>query len=337
MCSKVSEKSNHMRNKAALSFIAILIIMFFATGCAKQAQPVQRTGFMLDTVITVTVYQCENNDADDIISGAFDICSYYESIFSNTVSGSDISRINCAGGRTVTVSEDTSDILKTAVRYSELTDGAFDVTISPVSALWDFKSGKAAVPDESRIREALTHVDYRNIVISGNTVCLKDPEAAIDLGGIAKGYIADRMKEYMVSHGTDSAIINLGGNIDAIGENTDRTEFNIGIQKPFAEQNEIITAVKIKDLSVVSSGPYERYFERDGRIYHHILDTDTGYPAETGLNGVTILSERSVDGDALSTSCFVLGYEKGKKLIQEMNRTDPSIKAVFIDSENRVE
>lgn len=327
-----------MRKQIVL-VITILLSVLQITGCAASTQPVQKTGFYLDTVISVTIYAISGNSgfnsdtADDIINGSFEVCSHYEDMFSNTISSSDISRINAAAGRPEAVSSDTVDILNTALKYSKLTDGAFDVTISPVSSLWDFKSENPVPPDSTSINEALKHVGYKNIAISGNTVTLLDDKAAIDLGGIAKGYIADRMKEYLSGQGVTSAIINLGGNVLAIGKNSDGSDFSIGIQKPFAEQNTVLTTVKVDDLSVVSSGPYERYFRYNGKLYHHILDPATGYPVDSGLNGVTIISEKSVDGDALSTSCFVLGAEKGRKLISTLD----SVKAVFINSDNEVE
>ena len=176
------------------------------------------------------------------------------------------------------------------------------------------------------IKEALSHVNYKNIVIDGNRIFLSDPKAAIDLGGIAKGYMADRLKEYLIKEGIESALINLGGNILAIGSKPDGTPFNLGIQKPFEKHGVTITSVKTVDSSVVSSGVYERYFKTDDALYHHILNSKTGFPYNNGLLGVTILSEKSVDGDALSTSCFALGLEDGMKLIQSLDGVD----AIFV-------
>ncbi len=257
---------------------------------------------------------------------------------------SDVGRINSADGAEVTVSKDTIKLLKTAVHYAELTDRAFDVTIYPVSRLWDFSSGEGIVPDPADISEALKHVDYSSIEINEEkcTVKLTDPEAEIDLGGIAKGYIADRLKEFLSGKGVNSAIINLGGNVITIGKNPNGNPFKIGVQKPFGETNEVLFPVESEDSSVVSSGPYERYFEKNGKFYFHILDTATGYPSESELNGVTIVSPDSVDGDALSTSCFVLGPEKGKELVRTINEekgltgTDREIKVYFVDKDNKV-
>ena len=154
----------------------------------------------------------------------------------------------------------------------------------------------------------------------------------IDPGAIGKGYIADKMKEYIVSKGVKSAIINLGGNVLTIGESIEKRPFKIGIRKPFAGESDMVTAVEAEDCSVVSSGSYERYFEEGGRLYYHILDSKTGYPAEGGLSGTTIISAKSVDGDALSTCCFILGYEKAVKLLDSI--TEEDIKAIFIEDDN---
>lgn len=139
---------------------------------------------------------------------------------------------------------------------------------------------------------------------------------SVDLGCIAKGYIADRMKEYLVSHGVESATITLGGNVLCIGTHPDGTPFHIGIQKPFADRNETMAIADIEDLSVVTSGIYERYFQEDGVLYHHILNPDTGYPYDNDLTSVTIISQDSADGDGLSTACFALGLQEGLKLVE---------------------
>ena len=161
---------------------------------------------------------------------------------------------------------------------------------------------------------------------------LTDPKAAIDLGGIAKGYMADQLKEYLLAEGVTSAIINLGGNVLTVGEKPDGSSFHIGIQKPFDKQNATITSVSVKDSSVVTSGSYERYFKIDDTIYHHILNTETGFPCDNGLLSVTILSEKSIDGDVLSTACFALGLEEGQKLIESLEDID----AIFVTQDYEI-
>ena len=166
----------------------------------------------------------------------------------------------------------------------------------------------------------------------GNIVTFADDDTAIDLGAIAKGYIADRIKDYLTEQGVKSAIINLGGNVVCVGEKTDGKPFKIGLQKPFADRTETVAALDINDLSVVSSGVYERHFIQDGVNYHHILDPHTGYPYENGLTQVTIISKLSVDGDGLSTSCFALGLENGMKLADSLD----GVYAVFITEDGEL-
>lgn len=302
----------------------LVLLPVVLTGCARNKEPISRTGFYFDTVIQITLYDTE--DAA-ILDGCFALAEKYENLFSATKEGSDVWNINQADGEAVTVSEETVKLLNTAVDYANRTEGRIDPTIRPVSELWDFGSeGEAHVPEDAAIREALSHVSYDNIRFGTapsdetgepacRTVTLTDPEAAVDLGFIAKGYIADQMKEYLLSQGVYSACISLGGNVLAIGEKPDGSPFRIGIQEPFAETGKSLDTVEIRDTSVVTSGIYERCFYEDGVLYHHVLDTATGYPVDNGLAGVTIICESSTRADALSTACLCLGLEKGRKLL----------------------
>lgn len=302
----------------------LICILTLLSGCSlTEKEPITKTGFYFDTVITITLYDTKD---ESLLDECFSYCGEFEKQISRTIAGSEISRINTAAGQPVKVSETTIELLKKGIYYGELTNGAFDITVAPLSTLWNFKNNPGNVPSETEISEALSHVNYKNIIIDGNTVTLTDPQAALDLGGIAKGYMADYLKEYLLKNGVKSALINLGGNVLAIGSKPDHSAFKIGIQKPFAEQNISITSVSAKDTSVVTSGVYERCFEVNETLYHHILDTSTGYPCNNGLYSVTILSTQSVDGDALSTACFALGLEDGMKLIKSIDDID----AIFI-------
>ena len=167
------------------------------------------------------------------------------------------------------------------------------------------------------------------MALNGNTVTFSDPETIIDLGGIAKGYIADRMAEYLRGEGVTSAIIDLGGNLYCLGTKPGGQLFQVGIQYPYEDRQTVIGSLPAEDLSVVTSGVYERCFTVDGKLYHHILDTTTGYPVENDLLSVTIISDASVDGDALSTSCFALGMEAGMSLIENLE----GVEAIFITND----
>lgn len=306
------------KGAAALLFAAACLAAVLG-GCGKRkTEPVSRSGFLLNTFVTVTLYDTED---ERILDGCMDLCRDYEGMLSRTVETSEVYRINHRepGTREMEVSEETAEVIEKGLYYSRISDGAFDITVEPLSSLWDFTAQDPQVPDEESIRENLPKVGYEKISVSGNKILFSDDETCIDLGAIAKGYIADRMKDYLEEQGVRSAIINLGGNVLCIGKNTDGNPFRIGIQRPYGDYSETVGLVEAEDLSVVSSGVYERHFEKDGVNYHHILDPKTGYPYENGLTAVTILSSRSVDGDGLSTACFSLGLEKGMELLDSID------------------
>lgn len=306
--------------------ILLVLSMALLTGCAKNTEPVSRTGFYFDTVIQITLYDTED---EALLDGCFALADKYEKLFSATLEGSDVWNLNHSGGEPVMVSEETTSLLTAAIDYAVITHGTVDPTIRPVSALWNFDAEEEHhAPDKAAIADALTHVSYKNIRF-GDAPCsetndtvyhmitLSDPETAVDLGFIAKGYIADRMKEYLLSQGVKSACINLGGNVLAIGTKPDGSPFRIGIQEPFAAEGTALDTVEIKDTSVVTSGIYERYFYEGDTLYHHVLDTATGYPVDNELAGVTILCESSVKADALSTACLCMGLEKGRQFLDQ--------------------
>lgn len=310
----------------------ILLIVFTLTGCSKTThKPLTKTDIMLDTVISITLYDSKN---PQIVDEAFDLCHSYEEKFSRTIKTSEISKINHAGGKPVKVSSDTFELVEKGVYYSRLSGGKFDITIAPLSELWDFKNNPGNIPDAEAIKEARSHVNYKAILFNSadSTIQLSDPQAAIDLGGIAKGYIADRIKEYLKAAGIKQAIIDLGGNVLTVGGKNGNTPYNIGIQKPFADKNETAAAIKVLDQSIVTSGIYERYFKVNDKIYHHILDPQSGYPCETDVIGVTIRSDNSADGDALSTICLSLGLEEGLAFINQID----SASALFITKDNQL-
>ena len=322
-------KKNH-RLPAILAFISSLTFSLFClTGCARTAEPVTETGFYLDTVIQITLYENGNRgECSQRIKKCFSLIDKYERMFSATLEGSDVWNINHGKSQEpVVISEETGALLSTALDYDVMTKGIVDPTIRPVSELWDFSSQEEHhVPDNDAITDALAHVSYKNIrfgdalyseadAVGYNTVILSDPESAIDLGFIAKGYIADKLKEYLLSQGVESACISLGGNVITIGERPDGTPFRIGIQKPFAEGGTTLGTIEIRDLSVVTSGIYERCFYENDVLYHHVLDTATGYPVDNELASVTIICESSTKADALSTSCLCMGLEKGRQYL----------------------
>ena len=309
--------------------IFTLVVSIVAAGCSKTTEPVSKSGFYFDTVIKITLYDPE---LSPLLDDCFALADTYERYFSATRSDSDISKINDANGAAVEVHPETIELIEKGLEYCNLSSGGFDITIGALSSLWDFDDNNGTIPSDTAIEAALSTVDYHNISISGNTVALKNPDSKIDLGGIAKGYIADKMKSYLKEQGVTSGIINLGGNVLCVGPKADGNAYRIGIQKPFDEEGSAIASVEVSDETVVSSGVYERYFTSDGNLYHHILNPATGFPYENNLYGVSIICKNSVDGDGLSTTCFSLGLEKGMELIENL----PDTEAVFITNDYKL-
>ena len=300
-----------------------LIILMLCSGCTAEKTPpkLSEVGFYLDTVITLTAY----TEDGQILKDALNECGRYEKLLSRTVEDSDVWRINHADGKPVTVSDDTIAILQCAQKISEMSGGAFDVTIAPVSTIWNFTSGEAVLPDGEKIARAAALVDYTQLKLDGNTVTLP-AGMMIDLGGIAKGYIADRVKDYIAKRGVKHAILSFGGNIVGIGVKPDGGEWKVGIQDIDKPTGDYMLVSRNTGGSTVTSGIYERGFTLDGVRYHHLLSSETGWPVQNELASVTIFSESSMEGDALSTAAFVLGTGEGTKLIESLEGTE----AVFI-------
>lgn len=317
-----------MRKKAAvIGCLAVLLFAVLFSGCSRLPhEPIQRQDFLFDTIVTVTIYDKED---EGLLSQCMELGRRYENLFSRTKEGSDIWRINHANGQPVAVSEETVQLIETALSYCDLSNGGYDITIGAVSELWDFRAEEPSLPASGRMAEALKTVDYRGVKVDGGTVALAVPGAQLDLGSIAKGYIADRMADLLRGQGVQSAILDLGGNIYVLGGKPDGTEFRVGLQSPFDESQ--LGAVSVKDKSLVTSGVNQRGFTIDGKRYHHLLDPKTGYPIENGLASVTVVTDRSVDGDALSTVLFCLGEEQGMELAERLG-----IQAAFVRDDGQI-
>lgn len=315
-------------------FVVVLSVFIVCYGkMQKPEEPITATAFKLNTVVKVTIYDSQD---EKILQDALALCDKYEKIFSRTRTDSEIYLLNEGklpqeDGYYI-LSEECAELIGKGLYYSELSGGAFDITIEPLSSLWDFTSGEKQIPDPQTLVEAQKHVGYEKVELKGNKIRFQEDGMGLELGAIAKGYIADKIKEFLISEGVESAVIDLGGNVLCIGARPDGEAFRVGIQKPFADRNETVATAGIRDRSVVSSGIYERYFEKDGKLYHHILNPKSGYPYENGLTAVTILSDESVDGDGLSTVCFALGLEKGMELINSL----PDTQAVFITEDGEL-
>ena len=303
------------------ALLASLLLAGSLTACggaaAQEMHSVQF--FAMDTVMGL---QACGGETEAALAAAEDEIYRLDEALSRTREDSAVSRLNsAAAGTPVDVGEELHDLIARALDFSAATDGAFDITLAPVSSAWGFTEDAYRVPAQTELDALLAHVGAEHVHPEGEGSVSLDEGTRIDLGAIAKGYIADQMKEQLLDAGVASAIINLGGNVLCVGARPDETPFRIGIQRPFAERNEVAGALDIEDMSVVSSGVYERHFIQDGVNYHHLLNPRTGYPYENGLVQVTIISRDSVDGDGLSTTCFALGIEEGSELLESLEDT----------------
>lgn len=307
-----------MKRYAAMAVLVCLLCALCA--CTAEPSLPSRTEFALDTVVTITLYDTGKADAEDALSVGFAEIERLESLFSVTRESSDVTRINTANGQPVTVATETAEVIALAQRYAQLSEGALDITVHSATVLWDFTAG--TMPDSSALGQAVSLIDYRSLHIDGRTVTLE--KGAIDLGGIAKGYIADRVATVLKDNGVRSALIDLGGNIVALGDKAG-APFRIGIKDPSATDS-LCAVIESSDMSVVTSGIYERGFDRDGVRYHHLLDPATGMPVQNTLASVSIVCETSADADALSTACFVMGEERARTLIESLD----GVEALFV-------
>jgi thiamine biosynthesis lipoprotein len=295
-----------------------------------------RTDFVLGTVCTVRFFQPVKKEIfNDIFSYLYEL----DDILNVHKDGSDIDTINKnAGIKAVAVRRELIEVLSTALEYAALSSknghALFDPTIGPLVALWGIGSETERIPSDEEINAALALVNWRDVEIppEKRTVFLREKNMALDLGAAAKGYAADKTAGIIRKHGIANAIIDLGGNIVALGAKADGGEYKIGIQNPRSERGEYIGYMRVKNKTVVTSGNYERFFERDGVRYHHILSTETGRPVNNSLLSVTIIAEKSIDADALSTLVYALGFERGSALLETLPDTD----GIFVFEDNEI-
>ena len=300
-------------NAMKIRWFAALLALSLLCGCASASSAGQEreVGYYFDTVVVITLYDAE----DGLMQEIWDACERYENLLSRTIEGSDVWRINHAEGQSVQVDPETADILRAALQISEETGHAFCVSIAPVTELWDFSHGTKRMPTDEQRLAALPLVDDTRVTAEGDTVTL-DAGMEIDLGGIAKGYIADRVAE--ITRGRVSgAILNFGGNTYVLGHKPDGNVFRVGVQDPWQDTGTPMMAIALTDTSVVTSGTYERRFEVDGVEYHHILNPADGLPARTGLVSASVVCENSMRADALATACIVLGADRALELLEK--------------------
>ena len=309
--------------------LSAALLVFLLISCSPLREETRTELDLLGTTCTLTVYAA---NPDPVLDDAFARIREIDWLMKYTGPESDVAAVNrAATGEGVLVGDSTLAVVKRGLYFSAIRKGRFDISIGPLVELWGIgKDVQGEVPPDEAIAEALALVDYREVEVDGNRVSLNRSGMAIDLGGIAKGYAADEVARIFREAGVEHALINLGGNVLAFGSKPDGSPWRIGVQDPASNRGAYIGVLRVTDRAVVTSGPYERFFFQDGKRYHHILDTSTGYPVENGLTSVTIVAESSMDADALSTLVFTLGPERGIALIEEF----PEVEAMVVTVEN---
>lgn len=315
-----------------LSFVIILFIGFRMMNNNKSDDPVSKTNYLMGTIVKLTIY--DDIKDESVFEDTFKLIRNIENKMSLNIEDSETNKINKnAFNKRIPISEEMNFVLEKSLEYSKLSDGRFDVTVGSLVKLWGIGSESARVPSQSEIINAISHTGYKYMDLNKDGVSLNKSDMLIDLGAIAKGYAADQVADYLDSQNINRAIIDIGGNIYVLGSKAPETPWTVSIQNPFNEtRGDFLGTVRVSNKSVVTSGVYERYLEKEGKKYHHILDPFTGYPVENELMSVTIISDKSIDGDALSTAVFSLGLEKGYELVKSLDGVD----AIFVTKDKSV-
>lgn len=332
-----------MGKKLRLSAIFILIAFLFigcSSGNEDNAQannkllenPYQKTEIVMGTAVTLRIY---DEGKEELIETAFEKLRELDKIADLRTEGSEIYEINQnAGVKPVKVSDEIFTLIEKGIEYGEASDGLFDITIEPLTSLWNIGFDDARKPEQEEIDEVLPLIDYNMIELNEaeKTVFLKEKGMGIDLGAIAKGYFTDLVAQLFKENGVTSAIIDLGGNLYVMGNHPEGREWSVGIQDPFAGRGQTVGKFHATNKSIVTSGIYERVLHVDGVDYHHLLNPNDGYPFENEIAGVSIISDKSIDGDGLSTAVFAKGLEEGMEFIEQMD----GIEAVFVTKEKKI-
>lgn len=309
-----------------LSLCLLSLVSAFESEAENIKRRFSETRLLMGTMVEVIVIFDNENVARKSIADAFSAMERVDRLMSNFKEDSDISRINkAAGAEAVAVDSDVVEVIKKSIYYTEISDGAFDITIGGVEELYNFED-EGSLPEKGKFKTSVSLIGYKNIIINGNTVRLAKKGMKLDLGGIAAGFAVDRGIDAIKKNGAADALINAGGDIRVMGE-SENGKWKIGILHP-REENKLINTLALKDISVTTSGDYRKYFISEGKRYHHILNPSTGLPTE-GVQSVTIIAPLAVDSDALATAVFVLGKKKGMEMIEKLN----DVEGIIIDSD----
>ncbi len=312
----------------------LLCLSLSLNACARTGSrdPLRGSEYVLGTICTISLL---DGGSEAVLEAVFARLREIEARMSANRDGTEIAAVNDAAGKSpVRVSADTLYVVRKALEYARLSDGAFDPTIGPVVKLWNIGLEGERVPEAREIKETLPLVDWRSVVLDerSSTVFLRRAGMRLDLGAIAKGYAADETARILGERRVRAAVVDLGGNVLVYGKKTDGSPWRVGVQNPFGDRGTYLGIVSMGAGTVVTSGIYERFFEQDGKRYHHILDTRTGRPVESDLVSVTVIAPSSIDADGLSTTLFALGRERGLALV----KTLPGVEAVYVDDRRRL-
>lgn len=311
-----------MFNKRYLIIFSILITgLVFLTACSDKSELPEAKDkvFLMDTLVQMRAH---GENAEIAVKESMKRIEEIEDLMSKTIELSDIYKLNNNPNTEIKINEQTLSVLIKAKEYAKITEGDFDPTIGALVELWGIGSENASVPAQSDIEETLSNIGYQYLKLYKNSAEITRSHVKLDLGGIAKGYAAEEVKKVVQKYEIKHAFVNLGGNVLVIGDKVDGSPWKIGIQDPREGRGNVMAIIDAVDLTIVTSGNYERYFEEDGKLYHHIIDPKTGYPAENNLLSVSIISKNSFDADALSTAVYVMGLERGMQFIEKMENID---------------
>lgn len=331
------------KNRLAVLFILFAFVLF---GCSNQENnsnnaeqesnllenPYQKTEIVMGTAVTLRIY---DEGKEELIDKAFEKLRELDKITDLRTEGSEIYEINQnAGIAPVKVSDEIFALIKSGIEYSEASDGLFDITVEPLTSLWNIGFDDARKPAQEEIDEVLPLIDYNKVELNEEekTVFLKEEGMGLDLGAIAKGYFTDLVAQFFSENGVTTAIIDLGGNLYVMGNHPSGREWSVGIQDPDANRGKTVGRIFTTNKSIVTSGIYERVLEVDGEKYHHLLNPFDGYPFENELAGVSIISDKSIDGDGLSTGVYGKGLEEGMEFVETLD----GIEAVFVTKDKKV-
>lgn len=316
----------------ALSIFLFLAFLHIAVAPDARAELFRKNASVMGTVLEVTVDAASEDEAKAVFLSVEGEMKRVEGLMSEWLEASPLSEVNrAAGQRPVKVTKELFNVISAALEVSEISGGAFDMTWASMRGLWDFRPGHERVPAPEEVKQRIGLVDYRAVVLdpAESTVFLKRKGMAIGLGAVAKGYAVDKAMETVVKSGVTNAIIKAGGDIRVQGGSTG-AGWEIGIQDP-RDRSRLMARLTLSNASISTSGDYERFFVRDGRLYHHIMDPKTGYPA-IGARSVTVIGPDTMTTDALSTAIFVLGPEKGLELAERL----PGIEVIIVDGAGAV-